>query len=84
MKQIPFNLVTEEHFEHFLEDLLFDHVVNWHGILSLDDCFEEFDNFDVGLDRLVQWAFGYFHQNFVVYKVVAQLVRVDIVNNEFV
>ena len=84
MKQIPFNLVTEEHFEYFLEDLLFDHIVDWHGIFRLDDCFEEFDYFDVGLDRLVQWALGNFHQDFVVYEVVAQLIRVNIVNDEFV
>ena len=84
MKKITFLFVAEEYVEYFLKDAFFDHVVDRHRVFSLHNCLEKFDHLDVRLNRVVIWAICHFHEHFVVDEKVAQLVRIHIVNNQFV
>ena len=84
MKKIAFPFVVEEYVEYFLEDAFLDHVVDRHRVFSLNYCLEKFDHLDVRLNRVVIWAICHFHEYFVVDEKVAQLVRIHIVDNQFV
>lgn len=84
MEQIAFRLVSEEDFEDVVKDLLLDHVLDRNGLFRLYYGFEEFDDFNIGLDRFVAMAVDNFEQDLIVHEEEAELVRVYIVHDQLI
>ena len=84
MEQIAFRLVSEEDLEDVVKDLLLDHVLDRHGFFGLYYGFEEFDDFNIGLDRFVAMAVDNFEQDLIVHEEEAELVGVYVVDDQLV
>ena len=84
MEQIAFRLVSEEDLEDVVKDLLLDHVLDRHGFFGLYYGFEEFDDFNIGLDRFVAMAVDNFEQDLIVHEEQAELVGVYVVDDQLV
>ena len=74
MQQVSLRLIIEENLQYAVKDLLVYHELDLFSVLRLDDGLKEFDDFHIGLNRIILMALNNLNQDLIVVEKHAQLV----------